>query len=279
MKQRGKIKASTIILIVVCFLGLSLLLYPTIADYWNRTYAAKSVSSYVQKLETMSAEEANDIWLEAVEYNQDLYEKQKLNNTADLLESRYWRCLNADNDGMIGYIEIPRMGVTLAVYHGTSDAVLSTSVGHLDWTSLPTGGRNTHCCLSAHRGLAKAKLFTDLDMLREGDTFKLNILNEILTYEVDQIRTVTPYDVAELEIVEGKDYCTLITCTPYGINTHRLLVRGHRIETVDYVHVISEAVIIDPLIVAPVLSFPLLFTLFMMVMLKKPKPKKDEEIF
>ena len=174
----------------------------------------------------------------------------------------------------MGYIEIGKLNVMLPIYHGTSELVLQTGVGHLDWTSLPTGGLGTHCSLSGHRGLPSAKLFTDLDALREGDTFSLTILDEVLTYEVDQVRTVVPTELSDLMIDPAKDLCTLITCTPYGINTHRLLVRGHRIQTdVALARVISEAVQIDEVLVAIVLSIPVIFLLVMAVMLKKPKKK------
>ena len=165
--------------------------------------------------------------------------------------------------------------MSLPIYHGTSEGVLQVAVGHLDWTSLPVGGESSHCVLSGHRGLPSAKLFTDLDKLQQGEVFTLNVLNETLTYVVDQIRIVLPTETENLVIENGKDYCTLVTCTPYGINTHRLLVRGHRIETAAAAaRVVSEAVIIEPLVVAPVLALPLLLVLLMMVIFKKPKSKK-----
>jgi len=174
----------------------------------------------------------------------------------------------------MGYIEIPEQKITLPVYHGTDEAVLQIAVGHLDWTSLPVGGESSHCVLSGHRGLPSARLFTDLDQVVEGDIFLLRILDEVLTYEVDQIRIVLPHEVDDLLIQEGEDLCTLVTCTPYGINSHRMLVRGHRIENLEEartVRVTADAIQIDPAIVAPFLAAPLLLLMLIAVMLPKRK--------
>ena len=273
-----KLKKSTIILIVVCVVGLSLLLYPTVSDYWNSKHATQAIVTYVERLEEIDDEDYEAIWQSAKDYNQKLLERANEYALPPELEERYYQELNVTEGGLMGYIEIGKLGVSLPLYHGTSEDVLQRAIGHIDWSSLPTGGENTHCVVSGHRGLPTAKLLTDLDKLREGDRFTMNILGETLTYEVDQIRTVEPSDVDELLIKEGKDFCTLVTCTPYGINTHRLLVRGHRVETVlkHNVYVVSEAVVIDPLIVAPIVAFPFLFTLLMIVLLKKPEPKKTE---
>jgi sortase A len=176
----------------------------------------------------------------------------------------------------MGYIEIPEIDVSLPIYHGTEDPVLQVAIGHLEWSSLPVGGESTHCVLSGHRGLPSAKLFTDLDKLREGDTFLLRVLDEILTYEVDQILIVEPQDTAALEIVEGEDYCTLVTCTPYGINTHRLLVRGHRIDNIEEVktvRVTADAVQLEPMLVAPVVAVPMLLILLILLLLPRRRKK------
>ena len=272
-----KMKTGTIILIVVCFVGLCALLYPTVADYWNKNLRVRDLNNYVELIQHVSVDEYKRYWDEAIQYNNDLASMGNVLTLSAEMQERYLHCLNIDDKNMMGYIEIPKINVSLPIYHGTSDEVLSSSVGHLDWTSLPTGGPGTHCCLSGHRGLVKAKLFSDLDMLYEGDYFTLKVLNETLTYEVDQIRTVEPDVITDLAIEEDKDYCTLITCTPYGINTHRLLVRGHRIDNIyGDANVVSEAVQIDQLIVAVVLAVPILFALFMMVMLKKPEPSKKK---
>lgn len=277
MERKKKNKITTIIFIVICIIGLSSLLYPTVSNYFNTHFTVEAVSRYVAKSSEIKEEDYKEVWQQAIDYNTKLRESDNMFTLDTATREEYYKCLDILGDGQMGYIEIPKMGVTFSIYHGTSDDVLNIAVGHLEWSSLPTGGIGTHCCLSAHRGLAKAKLFTDLDMLREGDEFSLNILNETLLYEVDQIRTVEPDQIADLAIDPNKDYCTLITCTPYGINTHRLLVRGHRIELKRAeVHVVSEAIIIDPLICAPVMACPLLFILLMMVIFKKPESKKKK---
>lgn len=276
--MKGKLKTATKILIIVSIIGLSLLLYPAVSNYWNSKHATRAINSYVDQLENMDEELYREIWAEAVEYNAALLERKNMYSLTDELQERYAKCLDPSCTGVMGYVEIPKLDVSLPVYHGTSEAVLQQAVGHLEWSSLPVGGESTHCVMSGHRGLPSAKLFTELDKLREGDSFSLRVLNEQLTYEVDQIRTVVPTDVDTLLIEEGKDYCTLVTCTPYGINTHRLLVRGHRVESTRRVnvHVVSEAVIIDQLIVATILAFPILFLLFMAVMLKKPEKNENQ---
>lgn len=230
-------------------------------------------------LSSFDEEQFKEVWNNAIIYNADLAKQENVFALSEEMVSRYQENLNITGTGIMGYIEIPKLDVSLPVYHGTSDSVLQRAIGHIDWTSLPVGGESTHCVVSGHRGLPSAKLFTDLDKLREGDTYKLMILDTTLTYEVDQIRTVLPDEVDELQIVYGKDYCTLVTCTPYGINTHRLLVRGHRIESViGEAHVVSEAVIIDELIVASIVAFPILFILFMAVMFKKPEKKPENNL-
>ena len=284
-----KLKKSTIILFVACILGLSLLLYPTISDYWNSKHATQAIVTYVEALEEIDDTDYQAIWESAIEYNKLLLERDNEFSLTPELRERYFKEMNVTEDGLMGYVEISKLGVSLPLYHGTTEDVLQRAIGHIEWSSLPTGGESTHCVVSGHRGLPSAKLLTDLDKLREGDLFTLTILGEVLTYEVDQIRTVEPADASELLIREGKDYCTLVTCTPYGINTHRLLVRGHRIETLtkENVYVVSEAVVIDPLIVAPIVAFPFLFILLMIVLFKRPdggtntnirkKPKNTEK--
>ena len=262
-----------------CIIGLSLLLYPTVSDYWNSKYVTHAIVDYVARMEELDETDYQSVWEEAKQYNADLRGQFNAFYLSEELRMRYSSCLNVGGDGLMGYIEIPKIDVILPVYHGVSDSVLQSAVGHIEWTSLPTGGVGTHCVLSGHRGLLNAKLFTDLDRMIEGDTFSLNVLGEALVYEVDQIRTVEPTDVGELSIEDDEDYCTLLTCTPYGINTHRLLVRGHRIEAslADDLHIISEAVEVDPVIVAPILAAPILFILLMAVLLKKPEKKRSQE--
>lgn len=274
--MRTKMKTATKIMIIVCFIGLSLLLYPTVSNYLNEKNSTRAISTYVEEMDGYDEEQFKEVWNSAVAYNEDLAKLENVFSLPKDIVSRYRDCLNITGTGIMGYIEIPKLDVSLPVYHGTSDSVLQRAIGHINWTSLPVGGPSTHCVVSGHRGLPSAKLFTDIDKLREGDAFELIVLDTKLTYEVDQIRTVLPDEVYDLRISEGKDYCTLVTCTPYGINTHRLLVRGHRIESViGEARVVSEAVIIDELIVASFLAVPILFLLFMAVMLKKPEKKPE----
>jgi sortase A len=181
----------------------------------------------------------------------------------------------------MGYIEIPKIDVTLPVYHGTEESVLQVAIGHLEWTSLPVGGESSHCVVSGHRGLPSAKLFTDLDKMEIGDTFLLYVLDEVLTYEVDQIRIVEPHDTKELLIAEGQDLCTLVTCTPYGINSHRILVRGHRIETVKEAKVLrvtADAVLIDPIFIAPLVAAPILLVLLIVLFIPKRKKNQEDDV-
>ena len=271
-----KKKLPTIVLCILFLVGLTLLLYPSVSDYWNSMHASKAVADYSAQVYNLNEEEYDEMLADAQSYNKKLAEGNTKYSLSDEEEEEYNSLLNLDGSGIMGYIEIPAIDVTLPIYHGTSDEVLQIAVGHLEWSSLPVGGTGSHCVLSGHRGLPSAKLFTNLDKLVEGDTFILRVLDEVYTYEVDQIRIVEPDEVNELTIEEGKDYCTLVTCTPYGINTHRLLVRGHRIENVESseeIRVTSDAIKIDPLIVAPILAVPILLLLFILLML--PNPKKS----
>lgn len=276
---------STILLILMSFVGLGLLLYPTLSDYINSLHQSKAISAYAESVENMDTEEYEAMLSAARKYNAALAQSTQRYELTDEEERQYSQLLDVDGNGVMGYIEIPSIDVSLPIYHGTSDSVLNSSIGHLDWTSLPVGGESTHCVLSGHRGLPSAKLFTNLDKLVIGDTFLLRTLDEVLTYEVDQILIVKPSDIEALQIVPGKDYCTLVTCTPYGINTHRLLVRGHRIENAeeaDSVRVTSDAIQIEPIIVAPMIAAPVLLILLMIVFLpgNKKKPSggnKDEK--
>lgn len=269
-----KLKLITKILIIAFIIGLSLLLYPSFSNYWNLKHATRALNSYSDSIADIDEKSYEAIWQSAMDYNLQLPKRQSGTALPADVKVRYYSELELDDGGLMGFVDIPSIGVSLPIYHGTSESVLQVGIGHLEWSSLPTGGESTHCVLSGHRGLPSAKLFTDLNKLREGDVFTLKVLNETLTYEVDQIRTVLPNDLGELAISEGRDYCTLVTCTPYGINTHRLLVRAHRIENAQKgAVVISEAVQVDQLIVAFYLAVPLIFILFMKVMLKKPKKK------
>ena len=221
---------STIIAILVFITGLSLLLYPTVSNYWNSLYQTRVVANYSDTMKKMDQKEKQAAIDAAINYNSSLLNNGGRFTPSDSELSLYKSLLNADGTGMMGYIVIPEIQCKLAIYHTVDDSVLQVGVGHLEGSSLPVGGKSTHCVLSSHRGLPSAKLFTELDRLKKGDVFYLHVYDRVLTYEVDQIAIVEPNDYGLLEIEEGQDLCTLFTCTPYGINTQRLLVRGHRVE-------------------------------------------------
>lgn len=268
-----KRRLSTVLLLLAFFAGLSLLLYPSVSNYWNARHATRAISTYIDQIADLNEEQYKEMWAAAEHYNQLIAERNNVYLLSENERVRYEELLNLAGDGLMGYIEIEKLQVSLPIYHGTEDRVLQRAVGHLEWTSLPVGGESTHSVFSGHRGLPSARLFTDLDQMQEGDVFTLHILNEVLTYEVDQVRIVEPRDTADLQIAEGADYCTLVTCTPYGINTHRLLVRGRRIETAvaHHTYVVSEALVIEPLLVAPVLLVPILLLLLVLLFARKKK--------
>lgn len=260
-------KKSTIILLVSFFIGLSVLLYPSISSYWNSKTQSEAIVDYESMLSQYKPEDYTAIFAEA-----DAYNKQLAQLNEPLVEHNrlpdYNSILNVGSTGMMGYITVPKISQELPVYHGTSDGVLSVAVGHLQGTSLPVGGENTHCVVSAHRGLPTAVLFTHLDRMEIGDIFYFTILDRTITYEVDQIRIVEPDDASLIQIKDGKDYCTLLTCTPYGINTQRLLVRGHQIDASQTrnLYVANEAYRIEPLVVMPIVALPIIFVLLVYVM-------------
>ena len=270
MKKHG----STILLIIVFLVGLSLLLYPAFSDWWNSMHQSRAVASYVEQVANIDEDQYQELWSAAWDYNRSLTERSNNFVLTDEQKVLYEELLDVGGTGIMGYIEIPAIGVTLPIYHGTDEAVLQVAIGHLEWTSLPVGGQSSHCVVSGHRGLPSAKLFTDLDNLVVGDLFMFRVLDEILTYEVDQILIVEPHETQALQIENGKDLCTLITCTPYGVNSHRLLVRGHRIENLEEsvtIHVTADATQIEPIIVAPMLAIPMLLVLFIILMIPKRK--------
>lgn len=275
MKKKSGL--STFLLILIFLAGLSLLLYPSISNYWNSFHQTRAIASYVEKVAELNNDEYDRLWQEAEEYNAHIHERTTIHSLTDAQRDYYNSMLDISGSGVMGYIEIPTINVYLPIYHGTDDTILSIAVGHLEWTSLPVGGFGSHCVLSGHRGLPSSRLFTDLDRIVEGDVFMMKILDEVLTYEVDQILIVEPWNTEPLEIVEGKDYCTLVTCTPYGINTHRLLVRGHRIENAEIaaaVHIASEAVQIEPTIIASIIGVPVLIVMLIAVFLGGSKKEK-----
>ena len=260
-------RKSTIILLVSFFIGLSVLLYPSISSYWNSKTQSEVIFDYEAMLSRIEAEDFSEFFEEAEEYNRQLYALDNPLREYGKLEN-YWEVLDVSGTGMIGYLSIPKIGQELPVYHGTSDSVLSFAVGHFQGTSLPVGGESTHSVVSAHRGLPTAVLFTYLDRLETGDTFTFTILDRTFTYEVDQIRIVEPDDLSLIQIEEGEDYCTLITCTPYGINSHRLLVRGHKVDTTQErsIYIANEAYRIEPVIVTPIVALPIILVLLIYVM-------------
>ena len=270
MKKHG----TTIILLIVLIAGLSLLLYPSFADWWNSMHQSRAVASYVEQVANIDEDQYQELWSAAWDYNRSLTERSNNFVLTDEQKVLYEQLLDVGGSGIMGYIEIPAIGVTLPIYHGTDEAVLQVAVGHLEWTSLPVGGESSHCVVSGHRGLPSAKLFTDLDQLAAGDVFIFRVLDEILTYEVDQILIVEPHETAPLMVEQGKDLCTMITCTPYGVNSHRLLVRGHRIENLEEsvtIRVTADATQIEPIIVAPMLAIPMLLVLFIILIIPKRK--------
>ena len=282
-KKKGNF--STFILVLILLAGLSLLLYPSVSNYWNSLHQTKAIAKYAEDVVNLDNDTYDQLWQDAASYNQSLLTRSNPYLLSDEQKAEYDRLLDVSGLGVMGYIEIPSIDCSLPIYHGTEESVLQIAVGHLKWSSLPVGGESTHCVLSGHRGLPSAKLFTNLDKLQAGDIFLLRVLDEVLTYEVDQILIVEPQETVALEIEEGKDYCTLVTCTPYGINTHRLLVRGHRIDNIEEaktVRVTADAIQIEPLLVAPVVAIPILLLLMILLLLPKQPRKKhggdaDEE--
>jgi len=268
---------STLILILVFLTGLSLLLYPTVSDYWNSLHQSRAIAEYAGQVAELDNGRYEQLWADARSYNVGLIQKADRYEMSDEEQEEYESLLDVSGSGIIGYIEIPLIGCSLPIYHGTDESVLQIAVGHIAGTSLPVGGAGTHSVLSGHRGLPSARLFTDLDQLNMGDNFILRILDETLTYEVDQILIVEPHEMDALEIVPGKDYCTLVTCTPYGINSHRLLVRGHRTENQEdalTVRVTADAMQIEPVIVAPLVAVPMLLVLLAVLLVSTGRKKR-----
>ena len=273
---------SNIILILIFLVGLSVMLYPTVSDYINQKNQSRAVASYSEEVENLSDVDYQAYFDAADDYNRRLAETPDAFYRPEEV-SGYTDTLDVSGTGIMGYITIPKIGVELPVYHGTSDGVLQVAAGHLEGSSLPVGGAGTHAVISAHRGLPSAKLFTNLDELEVGDTFTITVLDRVLNYEVDQISIVLPTETDLLQPVEGKDYVTLMTCTPYGINTHRLLVRGKRIENAEnqkHIRVTADALRIEPIIVAPALAVPMLLVMLVVMLavphLRKRKNQREE---
>ncbi len=280
-KRKKRSALTTWLLVLVMLIGMGIMAYPTVSDWWNSFHASRAIASYSNAVENIDKEKLDEMIQAAHEYNDRLVKKSNPYSMTDEELAEYNSLLDLSGTGIIGYITIKSIGVYIPIYHGVEESVLQIAIGHIEWTSLPVGGESTHAVVSGHRGLPSAKLFTDLDQMREGDTFTITVLNQMITYEVDQIRIVEPGDISELAIVPGKDYCTLVTCTPYGINTHRLLIRGMRVanEAGELV-VPAEAFRIPNYITIPAIGVPLLFlTLIILLFVSgrsRPKIKKAD---
>lgn len=274
----------TLILLLILLIGAGLIAYPSFADWWNSFHQSRAVASYAETVANMNTEEYERIISKAQAYNRKLSRSGILWTLDEDEEKEYKEQLDIATSGIMGYIDIPKIDVMLPIYHGIDESILQVAVGHIPGTSLPVGGKGSHCVVSGHRGLPSARLFTDIDKLVEGDSFTITVLNKTLTYEVDQIRTVLPTDLSDLQIEKGKDYVTLVTCTPYGINTHRLLVRGHRIENADGdASVIADALQIEPIYIAPFIAIPILILLiigmFIMTGMRTRRRREKRQIY
>lgn len=267
---------STILLVLIFFIGLSVLLYPTLADYVNSKHQSRAIAAYVEAMSQIDPDKYAEELAKAQAYNESLVgNSNRFVQTEESLAA-YHDVLDMKNTA-IGYVEIPAIRVDLPLYLGTEESVLQVGVGCMPGASLPIGGESTHAVLTGHRGLPSARLFTDLDQLAPGDTFVVFMLNEVMTYQVDQIRIVLPQEMDDLEIIEGEDHCTLVTCTPYGVNTHRMLVRGKRVDNIELdtvaARVTADAIQVDPMLVTPVVAAPLLLILLMILLMPKGKKK------
>ena len=269
----------TVILVLALVAGVCTIAYPTFSNYWNSFHQSRAVAGYAEAVASMDPADYDKIIEEAEAYNERLEETGFLWIMSEEEQAEYESLLNVDDSGIMGYIDVPKMNITLPIYHGTDETVLQIAIGHLAGTSLPIGGPTTHSVVSGHRGLPSARLFTDLDKMAEGDTWTVNVLDRTMTYEVDQIRIVDPTDLSNLQLEEGKDYCTLVTCTPYGVNTHRLLVRGHRIPNAQGdANTVADALLIAPVYVAPFIAVPIVILAIILVFLINIQRKRRREM-
>ncbi|MGN1457742.1 MAG: class C sortase [Acutalibacteraceae bacterium] len=280
MKRKGfKDRLITVLLILGLLAGLSIMLYPTISEYYNSFHQSKAIADYSDSVAQMTIDQYEKILDSAKKYNENIKRWSAPYIMTEKEMENYNKQLNISHDGIMGYVEIPSIDCSLPLYHGTEEAVLQIGLGHLEWSSLPVGGKSTHCVISGHRGLPSATLFTNLDKVKMGDIFMIRVLDEVFTYEVDQILTVDPNETNSLRITEGEDYCTLVTCTPYGINTERIFVRGHRIpnqKSADTVIVTPDGVRFEPFIVSVCVAAPLLFVLLIIFLLSSPPKEKSK---
>lgn len=279
-KKKGRVSVSTIILVVIMLAGASIFLYPSVSDWWNSMHATQAIAGYVEAVEDMSEEEKEEFLQKARIYNESLPNGVNFNLT-DTQYAEYENILDITGTGIMGYVQIKSIGVNLPVYHGVEEDTLQIAVGHIPGSSFPVGGKRTHSVMSGHRGLPRAKLFSDLDQLSEGDTFTVTVLDETITYMVDQIRIVLPEETDELAIVDDEDYCTLTTCTPYGVNSHRILMRGHRIANLDGIATPAEAIRIPTYIVIPAVGIPILFIVLVGTLIyyrRRPGMKSSKKV-
>ena len=267
---------STIFIILIFLVGLGFISYPTVSNLWNQAHQSRAIATYSKQVEKLDDSENKKMLKAARKYNKSLLKKSDHWKLSKKDKKKYESLLDVSGTGIMGYIEVPKIDCSLPIYHGTDEGALQIAIGHLEGSSLPVGGKSTHCVLSGHRGLPSARLFTDLDQMEEGDIFILNVLGRKLAYEVDQIRVVLPEEMSDLEVIEGKDLCTLVTCTPYGINTHRLLVRGHRVanqEDAENIRVTAEAMQVDTRIVAAFVAVPILLVLLIWLLVSTRKKR------
>ena len=270
VSRRNKMgrKLSNILLTLALVVGFGLIAYPSFSDWWNSFHQTRAIAGYTAQVANMDKEEFDRMWAEAEAFNEYLKGKPGRFMLTDEEKKTYNSILDVTGTGIMGYIDIPSIKVSLPIYHGTDETILQIAIGHIEGTSFPIGGEGTHAAVSGHRGLPSAKLFTDIDQLQEGDKFLLQMLDRTLTYEVDQIHIVLPQELQDLEIDPNQDYVTLITCTPYGVNTHRLLVRGHRVDNdnTDATRITADAMRFEPVIVAPLVAAPILFILLIILL-------------
>ena len=272
-----------LILIGVMVLGVLIVAYPTFSDWWNSYHSTRVIASYSEKVAAIDTAEADRMLAEAEAYNRELIDNDHRFALSDEELEYYHSILDVTGDGILGYIEIPKLHISLPIYHGSEESVLQTAIGHLEGTSFPVGGTGTHAVLTGHRGLPSARLFTDIDQLVDGDHFAVHVLNRTVTYEVDQIHIVLPEEMEDLQIDPDKDYCTLVTCTPYGINTHRLLVRGRRVENdLEILNVTADAQQVQPGLTAlgiaiPMLTIALIYILIMTSLKASRKKEKQKQ--
>ena len=282
--QKSKVRKpsiSTVIAVIVLLAGVGLLVYPTFSDWWNSYHQSRAIATYITAVQETDTEQLEKMLADARAYNERLAADGNRWNMSAAEQAEYESLLDLTGSGVMGVVQINSINVEYPIYHGMDEAVLQIAIGHLEGSSLPVGGPTTHAVITGHRGLPSARLFTDLDKLVEGDTFTITVLNQTVTYEIDQIRIVLPEDLSNLNIEDGKDYCTLVTCTPYGINTHRMLVRGHRVDNIsDSDLVTAEAVQIPRYIAIPAVGVPMLFIFLvgLLVYYRTRRPEMDKEL-